>query len=226
VRETVDSGEHETRVCSVVVKPPGVVHRNQYGPDRSRSLVIEFDAAALRAHPRLLRAFASFRVHRALPVAMAALRVRQAFGESDPTNPHHLRTAVDELLGTLTIAQPQPSSSGDGTSWIDAARQEITRELALATPFRDIAERLGVHPVSLCRAFRRRYGCTMREYVARLRLFDAADRLARSDEPLAHVAVETGFSDQSHLTRVFRRGFGVPPARFRRLTHPDHGVMG
>ena len=42
-----------------------------------------------------------------------------------------------------------------------------------------------------------------------------ARRLLRAGQDIAAVAAETGFSDQSHLGRCFRRVFGVTPGRFR-----------
>jgi len=39
--------------------------------------------------------------------------------------------------------------------------------------------------------------------------------LRQTREPLALIAQETGFADQSHLTSIFRREMGVTPGRFR-----------
>jgi AraC-like DNA-binding protein len=43
-----------------------------------------------------------------------------------------------------------------------------------------------------------------------------ARELLRRGLPVAEVALETGFYDQAHLTRVFKRCVGVPPRRFSR----------
>jgi transcriptional regulator GlxA family with amidase domain len=66
-------------------------------------------------------------------------------------------------------------------------------------------------------AFRRVFRATVGEYVRRLRV-DAAQRmLTNSDISLAQIALETGFADQSHLTRVFRRATGLTPKLYRAL---------
>jgi AraC family transcriptional regulator len=75
---------------------------------------------------------------------------------------------------------------------------------------------VGVHPVTLARAFRRAFGCTVGEYVRRLRIERAARQLADSDLSLAEIALGAGFSDQSHFSNLFRRHTGLSPFQFRR----------
>jgi AraC family transcriptional regulator len=53
------------------------------------------------------------------------------------------------------------------------------------------------------------------QYLRRLRLEWAAERLRKPDDPLAEIASAAGFADQSHFTRRFKRLFGVTPAVFR-----------
>ena len=48
-------------------------------------------------------------------------------------------------------------------------------------------------------------------------MLDVADRLTATGASLAAVATETGFADQAHLTRVFKRETGLTPAVFRSL---------
>jgi AraC-like DNA-binding protein len=71
------------------------------------------------------------------------------------------------------------------------------------------------HPTHVARAFRREYGVTVAEYARRLRLDWAQAQLALEDAPLARIAIEAGFADQSHFTRAFRRHTGMTPGRYR-----------
>lgn len=72
------------------------------------------------------------------------------------------------------------------------------------------------HPAHLAKQFRLRFGVSIGEYVRRLRVQDVARRLAESGEPLARVAVDAGFADQSHMHRVFVARMGVTPGAYRR----------
>jgi AraC family transcriptional regulator len=80
-----------------------------------------------------------------------------------------------------------------------------------------IAAEVDIHPVHLARVFRRHYGCSPGEYLRRIRVRRACALLAESRESLAGIAYRTGYSDQSHFTRHFKRAMGVTPGAYRRL---------
>jgi AraC family transcriptional regulator len=93
---------------------------------------------------------------------------------------------------------------------------ELLHERFRETPsVTEIAASVGVHPSHLARSFRAYYRESLGECVRRLRLEWAASRLVRADVPLATLANEAGFVDQSHFTRAFKRRFGLTPARYR-----------
>jgi AraC family transcriptional regulator len=79
-----------------------------------------------------------------------------------------------------------------------------------------LASSVGVHPTHLCRAYRRFRGRTISDAILQARVAYVARRITESDEPLADIASEAGFTDQSHMTRVFKRIAGHPPGDHRR----------
>jgi AraC-like DNA-binding protein len=76
-----------------------------------------------------------------------------------------------------------------------------------------LARAAGIGPFHLCRVFRQETGLSPHAYhvLVRVRL---AKALLMQGIPLAQVAVDAGFSDQAHLTRHFKRTFGVTPGRY------------
>ena len=65
----------------------------------------------------------------------------------------------------------------------------------------------------LMRAFRRVHGLPPHRYLTALRIARAKELIA-AGLPLAGVAVESGFCDQSHLTRLFKQYVGVTPQAY------------
>ena len=78
----------------------------------------------------------------------------------------------------------------------------------------DLAALAGVSRFQLLRGFARATGVTPHAYLLQRRVRLARQLLIAGRAP-AEAAQEAGFADQSHLTRAFRRQFGVTPARYR-----------
>ncbi|MBS0252729.1 MAG: helix-turn-helix domain-containing protein [Proteobacteria bacterium] len=85
-------------------------------------------------------------------------------------------------------------------------------ELCLA----DLAKRVQMKERSFASAFKFSTGQTPYQYLIRMRIDRAKDYLANSTMTIWEVAHATGFVDQAHLTSVFRRYEGLPPAKYRK----------
>jgi AraC family transcriptional regulator len=94
----------------------------------------------------------------------------------------------------------------------DAVRERYREPLDLAA----LASSAKVHPTHLCRTFRRFRGQAISDAMTGARVQFVARRLTESQVPLADIAAEAGFADQSHMTRVFKRVTGCPPGDHRR----------
>ncbi len=70
-------------------------------------------------------------------------------------------------------------------------------------------------PFHLARTFRREVGMPIHQYLLRLRLSLALERLSDSEPNLSALAHGLGFSSHSHFTIAFRRVFGMSPSTFR-----------
>ena len=93
----------------------------------------------------------------------------------------------------------------------DQLREEFARKHSLI----DLARAAGVHPVYLATQFKQYYGITIGEFLRRRRVEVASDRLRHSDQEMADLAVECGFSSQSHFCRVFKAVTGTTPLAYR-----------
>ncbi|NWF78675.1 MAG: helix-turn-helix transcriptional regulator [Chloroflexi bacterium] len=95
---------------------------------------------------------------------------------------------------------------------LDHIRDNLAQDLSLAT----VAALAGISPFHFARRFREATGCSLHDYVHEQRLAEARRLLLRKDLTIAAVAALTGFADQSHLSRDFKRRFGVTPGSLRR----------
>lgn len=84
----------------------------------------------------------------------------------------------------------------------------------------ELSKQVGYSPWYCSSMFHQVYGCTLRSYVARRRLTQAAIELRDSRRRILDIALDWGFSGQEALTRAFREEFGLSPAAYRRQPVP------
>lgn len=101
-------------------------------------------------------------------------------------------------------------------TWLARARERLDEAFVSPPPLADLAAEAGVTPRHLARAFRRHYGETIGSFVHRRRIRSAMDALLNSSEQVAHIALRTGYFDQSHFARHFKRELGIAPGAYRR----------
>jgi AraC family transcriptional regulator len=103
--------------------------------------------------------------------------------------------------------------------WLAQVKERIDKEYCDRLCLADLAAIAGVHPVYLARAFRSYYGRSINKYLLGLRLEHARDLLGGGEMSLSDIAVETGFCDQGHFSKYFKRSYGVSPGEYRKAVH-------
>jgi len=99
---------------------------------------------------------------------------------------------------------------------IELLHFEFGRDLRIS----DLAQEAGVHPVYLARVFRRLTKQTPGQWLQRRRIRSACEKLLDRDQGIAAIAAESGFADQSHMTRTFKRYTAMTPGQFRDTVRP------
>lgn len=209
-RETAQGREEEASALSVVVKPAGTVHADVVGPRGARTLFVEItDEASLLSEVGDL---GSWRWLHAGPGVEPLLGLRKALHADSEPDPEEM---IFELLGEVAeVPAPRP---GDAPFWVRRAREALDTLAPEGIRVRDLAARLGVHPVSLTRAFRRAYGMPVSVYRKRARLRRAAAAVVGSDRNLCEIAHAAGYADQPHMCREVRQATGMAPSSLREV---------
>jgi len=94
-------------------------------------------------------------------------------------------------------------------------QDQIDTNLSLS--LKEVSEELNVHPAYLSREFAKHFdNLTFGEYIRKLRIEKAVHFLETSTYSLADIGYLTGFSDQSHFTRIFKKHMGKSPSEYRK----------
>jgi AraC family transcriptional regulator len=129
-----------------------------------------------------------------------------------------------ESLGTamcIRIARrfvdtlPLPASGGLSPERLQRVRDYVEAHLNDDLSLTVLAGVACLSPYHFSRSFKQVAGVGPQRYVIRRRVERAKYLLRQTHQPLALIAQEVGFNDQSHLTAMFRGELGVTPGRFR-----------
>jgi AraC-like DNA-binding protein len=118
--------------------------------------------------------------------------------------------AMVERHASRPAAAPAPQRGGALPLVRDLLHDRFADDLSAD----DLARAVGMSRFQVCRQFQEAYGVAPSAYLRQLRLREARRRLA-AGEPIADAAAASGFADQSHLTRWFRRSYGITPGVYR-----------
>ncbi len=213
--EAWHGGSIDCTSSTLKITPAGERHCDHFDSGDVRGLLIETDdtlVSAIRPHSAVLDERVSF--HGGL-VSGIAWRIYDEMLRMDAAAPLAMEGLLLELVASASRMGDRNGAAGR-PFWLEEARERIHADIAGRPSLRGLAQSVGVHPVTLARAFRRAFGCTVGEYVRSLRIERATSQLADTDLSLAEIAVTAGFSDQSHFSNLFRQHTGLSPFRFRR----------
>jgi AraC family transcriptional regulator len=112
----------------------------------------------------------------------------------------------------IIMLEPSNGLSGERLRRVrDYVEAHLDDRLTLS----DLAGVACLSPYHFSRSFKQAVGVGPQRYVMQRRLERAKTLMRRTNEPLAEIAQQVGFSDQSHLTSIFRRETGLTPGRYR-----------
>lgn len=137
---------------------------------------------------------------------------------------HHLDNASHLAIEGLTIeilAQAARSSAATFKEkeprWLKQVIELLHSNFSENLTLEDIGLQVGVHPVHLATVFRRKYNCTIGEYTRRLKIEYACLQISSGKQTLVEIALKTGFDDQSHLSKVFKKYAGMTPNEYKKI---------
>ncbi len=204
-----------------IVLHPDEVHDGRAGVEtgfRYRMLYLE---------PKLVRA-ALGECARSLPFVPAAVSsdpalvraIERFLADLDgPLAPIEVDDRLLELSEAMLALDPAIARKpGGATAFVasDRVRQFLDANIERNVASSELEAVAGLDRFALARHFRVSFGTSPYNYQVMRRLARAR-RLLDAGSALAEIAAACGFADQSHLTRQFRKAFGVTPGRWRSL---------
>lgn len=190
---------------------PGIAHQNiQYRPG-TRIFNIEIEENFFKAHDLNLPSEEQMYSDRLKVNGSGLLKILREHYWQDAQTPIAVEQLCLELINGLPPVQRQEPQ------WTRQILTVLHDRWDLPFSLAELAAEVQIHPVTLSKYFSRYFGCTVGEYIRKIKI-DKALVLMRSGElSLTGVAYECGFSDQAHFTKTFTLLTGMLPKQYKGL---------
>jgi AraC family transcriptional regulator len=198
--------------------PASLTHSDEVGQCGSRMFCVELRELYMENARPLLTAPQFVPDLCASEITWLGLRLYRSFASETISE-----LQIEELCGEMLerAACKMAVAEKQTPWWLGRALELLHESFRNALTLNGIAEQVGVHPIHLSRVFRERHGCTMAEYINRLRVQSVCRALEAGWADLASLAAECGFADQSHMGRVVKQYTGQTPGQFRSFIHAN-----
>jgi hypothetical protein len=130
----------------------------------------------------------------------------------------HTQNPVEHLLlDVLNKFIKQKSSKKKTPEWVKELKEIIQDQVDSSLSLTEISKSLDINPSYLSREFSKHFdNLSFGEYIRKLRIDKAIELIKLNTHSLTEVAYLTGFSDQSHFTRIFKQHTGRNPSAFKK----------
>jgi len=139
------------------------------------------------------------------------------------TNKLPISDKCGKVIGIIGITRPISDMSDlpQKVSLFSETIAFIRSNLAGTIKVKDLASVVKLSENQFRRRFKQEFGITPQQFILRARLQSSGHLLRGSAKPIAILALESGFSDQSYFTKQFKQYFGETPLQYRRRWSHD-----
>jgi AraC-like DNA-binding protein len=123
--------------------------------------------------------------------------------------------SMAEVCGLLRDNHSTAAPSREASAEVRQVRERLADELLAPPTLAELAAMTGLSTYQVLRRFEKTYGVPPHAWLV-LQRSERARHLIRHGAGLAEAAAASGFSDQSHMTRIFTRQFGFTPGAWQR----------
>lgn len=194
--------------------PANEPHTDRVWSTGAHSLGVEFSPAVAERVIGQTGVLGTARVVADRRLEQSAKMLYREFRSADSASSLAIESLVLDMIVTTSRIR---GSKGEDVEpkWMRIVREALHEDYKESVSLSQLADLAGVHETHLARSFRKRHGCTVGEYVRRLRLDEAARELTKTKFTIGEIAALCGFYDHAHFCRCFQAWYGVSPTQYR-----------
>ena len=125
-------------------------------------------------------------------------------------------SSIESLLINI-LSYTNNLNEKDEPKWIRDLHTVLNDRWNEHLTLEELSTATGVHPVTISKHFRKYFSCTLGDFLRKLKIDKSIPLVKNSNKTLTDIAIDCGFSDQSHFTRSFKQMTGLLPKTFRNM---------
>ena len=212
--EKLDDKERECKPLKSIYHPPEETHSDHF-EEKGHTFNIEFNKARMDQYLNISTSLSYSNEFYNDEINVISMKILSEFHCSDIFSDIAIEGLTLEMIaGTARKFTPKKIQSIPG--WLNRVEEILREQCDNQTSLKQIGDEIGVHPVHISRSFRKVNGCTLGDYRRKLKIDNARIKLQTKNSTIAEVAMESGFYDQSHFSRIFKKFVGITPREYKR----------
>ncbi|MDJ1494304.1 helix-turn-helix transcriptional regulator [Cytophagaceae bacterium DM2B3-1] len=133
----------------------------------------------------------------------------------DSNTPLVIQTLLLQVFAEMQ--QNRKAATEQRPVWVNRIKELLYYNGLENQSLQELANALQIHPVHLSRQFPKYFGCTLGNYMRKIKVEKALQLFSDKTLSLTDIAMDCGFADQSHFLRCFKEFNGMTPSQYRTL---------
>jgi AraC family transcriptional regulator len=204
---------HEWKPGDVLFYEKGVLHKNCYHQENSRNFNLELNDNWLDKYDVSLLNDPNNQVLEPPDIKFLFIQLYREFINQDSASPASLNSLLLQILGSKT----HEITNNKTAAWVPRIREYLHDNWSTNFSLKELSLVIDIHPITISKNFTRYFGCTLGEYIRKIRIEKAIGIIRTTDLPLTDIAFTCGFADQSHFIRCFKTLTGTVPLQYRKM---------
>lgn len=206
-RESRKSEDFELSAGKIILYNEGELHCNRHTAYPSKHLIVELKKSFHGENQLDAKRFSKSNM-RDLDTHLNLLNIYNELYLGDIYSPESIDFSFNQLLSS-------PDDSTHIPVWMEKLKEVISDRWDEFISLDDLSKMFNVHPVTVSKYFKKYFGCTLGDYMRKVKLEKAIYFLLHTKKPIAEISDFCGFSDQSHMIKLFKNYIGFLPTQIR-----------
>lgn len=207
--ESRKSADIQVLPGKLLVYPQGEIHRNRFTEFPSKNLNLEIKDTFFKECD-LKPGEMNFTRHDTICSYFNLIKIYRELMINDQYTRDTIHISLRSMFSKKENTKAKPP-------WLKKLHEIIEDQWDKFVPLQELASELQVHPVTVSKYFRTHYHCTLADYLRKIKVEKALHLILHTNKSATEIAFICGFSDQSHMTRLFRFYVGFTPKEISRI---------